>query len=104
MKLSNKQQIDQIIDILNKYKYTKIFKLYLSNTVPAFPSDGTIHIFIRYSGEESPLKEQYIFVNSENDVVIRNQQRKDIEYKIVKSDQKIFDELLSCLRQIDTER
>ena len=98
LRLNNLQQINAVLNVLNKYKYSIFIKFYNVNTVPVNPSDGAIHIFIRYSADEGKFKEQYIFVDSENDIVIRNQQGKNIEYKITNSDQKIFDDLLSFLR------
>lgn len=91
LRLDTKQDIDTFMDILNKYRYSKILKFYNSRVVPANPTKGIIDMHIFYSNNNNKL--QYIYVDAENDVIIRNKNDVNIDYKIKGNDIKLFDDL-----------
>ena len=95
--LDNKKDINAITNILNKYKYSKILKYYNPRVAPSNSADGGINIFITHAKADGFIQ-QYIFVDSENNVIIRNNTGVNIEYKIKQGDKKIFENLSSWLR------
>jgi HD superfamily phosphohydrolase len=98
LKLENEQDINTIIDILNEYKYSKILKFYNTRIASANPTNGVINIFISYTNADGEFRQQYIFVDTENDVVIRNKNGVNIEYRISGRDKELFENLSSWLR------
>lgn len=46
--VDDEQDINEIMNILNKYKYLKILKFYNPRVVPANPTDGVINLFIHF--------------------------------------------------------
>lgn len=98
LELDNEQDINTITDILNEYKYSKILKFYNPRIAPANPTDGVINIFISYTNADGEFRQQYIFVDAENDVVIRNKNGVNIEYRISGRDKELFENLSSWLR------
>jgi hypothetical protein len=99
IKVDKKQDIDLIMQILNKYKYSKIVKYYNQSYVSANHTNAGIHMFLNFSNIKNIIKEQYIFVDSENDVAIRNKNDINIEYKVAENGKKLFEDLVSWLKQ-----
>lgn len=89
----NEQDINAIMNILNKYKYSKILKLNDPWTVPANPTNGVIDIYIFYTNTDNKAVDQYIFVDTENDVKIRNKSGTYIDYKIEEGGRRLFQDL-----------
>lgn len=97
LRLNNEKDINEVLNILGKYKYSRVMKVYNPRAVPANPTNGVIHIFMTYSNTDNKLVQQYFFVDSENDVAIRNKNRINIDYKISGNDEKLFENLSSWL-------
>lgn len=97
--LDNEQDINAIMSILNRYKYSKILKLNNPGVVPANPTNGVIDIYIFYINADNKLVDQYIFVDTENDVIIRNKNNINIDYKIEGNDKRLFQDLSSWLSE-----
>jgi hypothetical protein len=95
----NEQDINAIMNILNKYKYSKTLKFNNPRVVPANPTNGVIDIYLFYTTADNKKMNQYIFIDTENYVAIRNKSGINIHYKIVGSNKSLFEDLSSWLSE-----
>ncbi|WP_425803744.1 hypothetical protein ACHOLT_18700 [Desulfitobacterium sp. Sab5] len=100
LRLNNENDINTILDILSEYKYSRIISFYNPRIAPANPTNGVIHIFLTYSNTDNKLIQQYLFIDSENDVAIRNKHGINISYKISGLDKMLFEHLGNWLETL----
>jgi len=98
IKVDKKQDIDEFISILNRYKYSKIPRLYIDGVYPASTND-LIGSTISYSG--NIISHQLLSVDSSNEVSISYGNGKYRDYRVKGNEGKLFEELLYWVNDYD---
>lgn len=88
--LTREEDIDHFINILNKYKYSKIPKMYMDGVYPASTNDL---VDIRIIFSDGKVSHQNISVDDKNEVSISFGNGKYRDYKVMRNDG-LYEELL----------
>lgn len=95
--LENEQNINEIINILSNYSFKRKLQYINSKTAPINSADTIINFYVYYLDTNNKVVQQYLYVDSENDVVIRNKADDNIEYKLSGKDNFLFGDLSKWL-------
>ncbi len=92
IKLDKDEDIDEFINILNKYKYSKIPRFYNDRVFPVNYSDVTIDCVINY--DDNKVLHQQVAIDSDNEVTFYNKKGKYRDYVVKGNEKQLFKELL----------